>query len=238
MAYCTKCGTQLSDGAKFCPKCGTSVSPVKNDNGGKLSSKKIVIPLVISLLLLAFIGGGYYIYQQKKKEEVRKEEEIRIKAEKQRKAEELKKEKERKKAEELATPIGVFYNQAKGNHLWSSSVTHKYWEGNYANFFFFELAFYFYPSSKTTGRVSIYQYQDEKGQIVFLNDKESQYEIIGNTIIISDYFDMKIVNDIRPCKFKLEIIRKSEYTANLKDQNNINYYNTSYKSKFSDKYKN
>lgn len=26
MAYCSKCGTQLSEGAKFCPKCGTSVS--------------------------------------------------------------------------------------------------------------------------------------------------------------------------------------------------------------------
>ena len=25
MAYCGKCGTQLSDGAKFCPKCGESV---------------------------------------------------------------------------------------------------------------------------------------------------------------------------------------------------------------------
>ncbi len=29
MAYCRKCGTQLSDGAKFCPKCGESVQSTK-----------------------------------------------------------------------------------------------------------------------------------------------------------------------------------------------------------------
>jgi uncharacterized Zn finger protein (UPF0148 family) len=33
MAFCKKCGTQLSDGAKFCPKCGESVS--SSDSDGK-----------------------------------------------------------------------------------------------------------------------------------------------------------------------------------------------------------
>ena len=26
MAFCSKCGTELSDGAKFCPKCGEEVN--------------------------------------------------------------------------------------------------------------------------------------------------------------------------------------------------------------------
>lgn len=30
MAFCGKCGTQLSDGAKFCPKCGNPVGVTKN----------------------------------------------------------------------------------------------------------------------------------------------------------------------------------------------------------------
>lgn len=33
MAYCCKCGTQLSDGAKFCPKCGTASGMNKPSEG-------------------------------------------------------------------------------------------------------------------------------------------------------------------------------------------------------------
>lgn len=29
MAYCSKCGTKLTEGAKFCPKCGNSVQPTE-----------------------------------------------------------------------------------------------------------------------------------------------------------------------------------------------------------------
>ena len=242
MAYCGKCGTQLSDGAKFCPKCGASVALETNDDKTP-SSKKIVISLVVSIIALICIGGGFYIYQQNKKEEIRKKEELRIKAEEdakkaeeRKRIEEQKKEEERKKAEELATPIGVFYDTAQKKHLWSSkTISHKYWVGNGAQFFYFDLAFFFYPSSKTTGQVSIYQYQDEDGQITFLSDKESRYEIIGNTINILDDFYLKLVNDTRPYKIKLEIERKSEYSAVLRDQNKIGYYNSG--AKFVDKYK-
>ena len=31
MAYCSKCGTQLSDGTKFCPKCGTPCDDILVD---------------------------------------------------------------------------------------------------------------------------------------------------------------------------------------------------------------
>ena len=63
MAFCGKCGNQLEEGAKFCPKCGASVSPVTNDNSGKSSSKKIVIPLIVSILILAIAGGGWYLWK-------------------------------------------------------------------------------------------------------------------------------------------------------------------------------
>ena len=34
MAYCSKCGTQLREGAKFCPKCGTpaETTPTKRES--------------------------------------------------------------------------------------------------------------------------------------------------------------------------------------------------------------
>jgi len=63
MAFCSNCGTQLSEGAKFCPKCGTSISPVPNENSGKSSSKRIVIPLIALILILAIAGGGWYIWK-------------------------------------------------------------------------------------------------------------------------------------------------------------------------------
>ena len=37
MAFCSKCGTQINDGAKFCPKCGqptNEVSNVQNQSAG------------------------------------------------------------------------------------------------------------------------------------------------------------------------------------------------------------
>lgn len=35
MKYCTKCGTELQDGAKFCPKCGPPVSHTEYKVTGK-----------------------------------------------------------------------------------------------------------------------------------------------------------------------------------------------------------
>ena len=40
MAFCGKCGTQLSDGAKFCPKCGEAVGEVANDTVSKPKARK------------------------------------------------------------------------------------------------------------------------------------------------------------------------------------------------------
>lgn len=46
MAYCVKCGTQLSDGAKFCPKCGTPVTTTQANNDSIESSLIYSIELI------------------------------------------------------------------------------------------------------------------------------------------------------------------------------------------------
>jgi len=71
MAYCNKCGTQLSDGAKFCPKCGNPLDGVNTEDVGndtidspedtpKSSYGKY---LLIGIIALILIGGGWYGYQ-------------------------------------------------------------------------------------------------------------------------------------------------------------------------------
>ena len=72
MSYCSKCGTQLVDGAKFCPKCGNAVGmgdkmfsrPNKMVNKRpKIENKSLTIAQKIALgisAIIAFIGlcGG------------------------------------------------------------------------------------------------------------------------------------------------------------------------------------
>lgn len=70
MAYCGKCGTQLSNGAKFCPKCGNPLDGVNTEEVGnniidslaespRSNSSKYLLIGIIALLL---IGGGWYGY--------------------------------------------------------------------------------------------------------------------------------------------------------------------------------
>ena len=56
MAYCGKCGTQLSDGTKFCPKCGKTVNG-EEENTIYNSSKPKVLYFIIIALALAAIGA-------------------------------------------------------------------------------------------------------------------------------------------------------------------------------------
>lgn len=62
MAYCCKCGTQLSDGAKFCPKCGNpcgNTSDTITDERRSSSKKPLLITLAV-LVVMALLGGGWY----------------------------------------------------------------------------------------------------------------------------------------------------------------------------------
>lgn len=69
MAYCSKCGTQLSDGDKFCPKCGNQCGD-NSCNATEESSSKSRKPLYITLavlVVLALIGGGWYFWNNQSK---------------------------------------------------------------------------------------------------------------------------------------------------------------------------
>ena len=71
MAYCRKCGTQLSDGDNFCPKCGNPLDGVNtedvgNDTIDSLEDTPKSSPgkyLLIGIIALILIGGGWYGYQ-------------------------------------------------------------------------------------------------------------------------------------------------------------------------------
>lgn len=234
MAYCSNCGNRLSDGAKFCPKCGAQVSHVMT-NSGKKALRKNVIPLIIILVIA--IAIGFRIVQYIKNEEI-KNEETHLKEERQKLEAEQYRIKEQKRAEQLSTPIGVFNDIIKDKHHWrSSELMYKYWASDCAHFFRYEIGLFFYPSSETTGRVSIYHYQDENRQIKFINDKESRYEIVGNTIYVADDFTLTFPDNTYSYKFELTIERKSESSAELKDQSGIRYSCSEYDKKFDDKYK-
>lgn len=43
MAFCNKCGTQLSDGAKFCPKCGNPIESTQTKKKVSKNSSNIIV---------------------------------------------------------------------------------------------------------------------------------------------------------------------------------------------------
>lgn len=67
MAYCGKCGTQLSEGAKFCPKCGCPIhgnaAPVSDNNNGNLTifweGKWALIDHTIRIIVNGHYVGDY-----------------------------------------------------------------------------------------------------------------------------------------------------------------------------------
>ena len=70
MAYCVKCGTQLSDGDKFCPKCGNpcdnvsrksvEVQVIEQKKPSKTSSRTLVAVIVV----IAIIGGAWFLWSR------------------------------------------------------------------------------------------------------------------------------------------------------------------------------
>lgn len=70
MAYCGKCGTQLSEGAKFCPKCGnpcgnSSSQSLEGDGFEKLTKKqKVPTKAILAVCLaIAIICGGWFVWK-------------------------------------------------------------------------------------------------------------------------------------------------------------------------------
>ena len=75
MAYCSKCGTQLSEGANFCPKCGNPCDKPSEQLVGddivaeqkkttKLSSKTIMVILIVITIFV----GGWFVWKKTTKE--------------------------------------------------------------------------------------------------------------------------------------------------------------------------
>lgn len=83
MAFCSKCGTELTEGAKFCPKCGQHVNdhmeetPIVEENNPKqekgISTVTKICMAALCLIAFAFLflwaiasesddGGGLYTY--------------------------------------------------------------------------------------------------------------------------------------------------------------------------------
>ena len=93
MAYCRKCGTQLSEGAKFCPKCGhpTGISietkeknsfesePVIDYTEEEEESTYSLKKLLMTIAIIAVVGiAGYYgikqyQYMSKKQAEIQRQ---------------------------------------------------------------------------------------------------------------------------------------------------------------------
>lgn len=67
MAFCSKCGIQIQDGAKFCPKCGNPCGdtfyPITE--GNPKYRKPLFVTLAV-LIVLAMLGGGLYFFAANK----------------------------------------------------------------------------------------------------------------------------------------------------------------------------
>ena len=70
MAFCRKCGTQLSDETNFCPKCGTPCNSSFNLSTGesgvieqKKTPKVSIKVLIAVILVIILIGGGWFAWK-------------------------------------------------------------------------------------------------------------------------------------------------------------------------------
>lgn len=67
MTYCSKCGTEINDGAKFCPKCGTNVEVISREASPK-EGRKIIKWFVLFAVLAVLAIGGWFVWNNQKKD--------------------------------------------------------------------------------------------------------------------------------------------------------------------------
>ena len=67
--FCSECGFENKDDAKFCKSCGANIQPIDNlstvnSNNGKSNNKGILIIGIIALIAIAAIGGYFLLNNQ------------------------------------------------------------------------------------------------------------------------------------------------------------------------------
>lgn len=130
MAYCGKCGTQLSDGANFCPKCGnpcgnSSSQPTEEVSvAGQSKKNKSVKVILATGLAICIIGGGLLMWQkygnEKAEDNVLQEKEELVLQEKKELPVEINQ--EEMEQQEQVQFLENFYNGFDNPHDWDSHV--------------------------------------------------------------------------------------------------------------------
>lgn len=64
--FCSECGFENKDDAKFCKSCGANIQPIENvsavnSNNGKSKNKGVLIIGIIALIAIAAIGGYFFL---------------------------------------------------------------------------------------------------------------------------------------------------------------------------------
>lgn len=81
MAFCSNCGNELKEGAKFCHKCGTKIyvvpAPVEynnssdDDDDDEIEYEDLSLGWKICILLIWPCGLGFYFYYHRKNEPIK-----------------------------------------------------------------------------------------------------------------------------------------------------------------------
>jgi len=62
MVYCTKCGKQNPDIAKFCTGCGTQLAKVSIASTEDFTKKKTILPAITILVVFGLCVAAYFIF--------------------------------------------------------------------------------------------------------------------------------------------------------------------------------
>lgn len=63
--FCSRCGNEIKEGAKYCSNCGKSISNTENDKNSKKLNKKIILIVLGIIVVVAIIGTVIFISNRK-----------------------------------------------------------------------------------------------------------------------------------------------------------------------------